>query len=593
MKKKYSTGILTASFLAAALLAGCGGTETAVAESVVLREGDTVQKQVLTEDGPIMDREELYEDEDETSVVTMYLTVRSGNAADNTDHTWTEINSHSTYYYDENNLERFNVEAILQVGDENGPVEGEFGYGEVIPNAAVQVRGQTSSRANQKNYKVRIKEGKGNYRGQRTLALNKHVSDVVRFRNKLAYDMIKEIPQMMGARTQFVHLYVKDETEGGSGAFEDYGLYTLVEQMNRTYLENHGLDRRGSLYKVNFFEWYPYEPLMKLKTDSDYDTKEFEEYLEIKGNDDHSKLQEVLEELEDYTIPIEDIVEKHFNVENLCYWIAFHMLIGNYDVGSRNSYLYSPLNSEKWYIITWDNDVSFSRTYYGMTGYSEGMSWERGLTQFLHLRLFERMFKEEKYRQALDLAISDLKENYLTEEKVRERVERYAAVVKPFVYRMPDLAYARRDADVYDEIIAAMPGEIELNYQYYLESLEKPWPFYVGVPQVMDDKLSITWDVAYDLDHEEITYSFILASDYEFQNVIASEENIRIPGVTVNVPGPGQYFIRVRAKNASGYEQDCYDYYSVDEIGKVYGTKCFYIEEDGTITEYVDVLGDQ
>lgn len=593
MKKKYSTGILTASFLAAALLAGCGGTETAVAESVVLREGDTVQKQVLTEDGPIMDREELYEDEDETSVVTMYLTVRSGNAADNTDHTWTEINSHSTYYYDENNLERFNVEAILQVGDENGPVEGEFGYGEVIPNAAVQVRGQTSSRANQKNYKVRIKEGKGNYRGQRTLALNKHVSDVVRFRNKLAYDMIKEIPQMMGARTQFVHLYVKDETEGGSGAFEDYGLYTLVEQMNRTYLENHGLDRRGSLYKVNFFEWYPYEPLMKLKTDSDYDTKEFEEYLEIKGNDDHSKLQEVLEELEDYTIPIEDIVEKHFNVENLCYWIAFHMLIGNYDVGSRNSYLYSPLNSEKWYIITWDNDVSFSRTYYGMTGYSEGMSWERGLTQFLHLRLFERMFKEEKYRQALDLAISDLKENYLTEEKVRERVERYAAVVKPFVYRMPDLAYARRDADVYDEIIAAMPGEIELNYQYYLESLEKPWPFYVGVPQVMDDKLSITWDVSYDLDHEEITYSFILASDYEFQNVIASEENIRIPGVTVNVPGPGQYFIRVRAKNASGYEQDCYDYYSVDEIGKVYGAKCFYIEEDGTITEYVDVLGDQ
>lgn len=45
----------------------------------------------------------------------------------------------------------------------------------------------------------------------------------LRFRNKLAYDLMKDIPQMISARTQFVHLYVKDETEGGSGVFEDYG----------------------------------------------------------------------------------------------------------------------------------------------------------------------------------------------------------------------------------------------------------------------------------------------------------------------------------------------------------------------------------
>ena len=54
----------------------------------------------------------------------------------------------------------------------------------------------------------------GEWRGQRTIALNKHVSDVFRFRNKLAYDLMKDIPQMMSARTQFVHLYVKDTTEG-------------------------------------------------------------------------------------------------------------------------------------------------------------------------------------------------------------------------------------------------------------------------------------------------------------------------------------------------------------------------------------------
>lgn len=54
----------------------------------------------------------------------------------------------------------------------------------------------------------------------------------LRFRNKMAYDLIRGIDQMMGLRTQFVHLYVKDETSG-SNSFDDYGLYTQVEQLNK------------------------------------------------------------------------------------------------------------------------------------------------------------------------------------------------------------------------------------------------------------------------------------------------------------------------------------------------------------------------
>ena len=73
----------------------------------------------------------------------------------------------------------------------------------------------------------------------------------MRFRNKMAYDLIKGIPQMMGLRTQFVHLYVKDNTDGSSDAFQDYGLYTQVEQLNKTALKTHGLDSKGQLYKVN------------------------------------------------------------------------------------------------------------------------------------------------------------------------------------------------------------------------------------------------------------------------------------------------------------------------------------------------------
>lgn len=76
----------------------------------------------------------------------------------------------------------------------------------------------------------------------------------LRFRNKMAYDLIRGIDQMMGLRTQFVHLYVKDETSG-SDSFDDYGLYTQVEQLNKTALQVHGLDQerptvQGQLLRI-------------------------------------------------------------------------------------------------------------------------------------------------------------------------------------------------------------------------------------------------------------------------------------------------------------------------------------------------------
>lgn len=533
----------------------------------------------------VLEDKSVYQEDEEDSVVTMYLTVRRGNKGDNTDHTWAEINEHSAYYYEENGLPRFNCEALLQVGDENGPKEGEFGYGEEASNAAVQIRGQTSSQLEQKNYKIRIKAGKGSWRGQRTLALNKHVVDPLRFTNKLCYDLIKDVPQMIGARTQFVHLYVKDETEGEDSEFVDYGLYTQVEQMNRTYLSNHGLDKKGQLYKINFFEWFRYEDVIMKEDDPAYDEDAFEEYAEIKGDRDHSKLIEVLEAVNDYSVPIGETAEKYFDLDNLFYWAAFHILVGNYDTGARNLYIYSPQNMDKWYFISWDNDSAFRRTYHKTIQYTEGESWERGLTQFTGLVLFKRLFQLEEYRKMLDDAVNDLRENYLLKSRINKKIKAYRRVVEPFQFTEPDSSYFRAGGrEQYDFLAKSLASEVEQNYQYYLESLENPWPFYVGMPRVEDGKLHVTWDAAYDPDGENITYSVILARDYEFTDVVDQKENVHIPGIDLRKPEAGTYFLRIRAKNESGYEQDCFDYYPGSGKGKIYGAYIFHIDEKGKIT---------
>ena len=590
------TGIKKINLISAVLvsLSLCGGC-------TLEKAGNSSQDQTVQEDNKteqvkaekaekeeineihLRDKDSLYENEDDTSVVTKFLTESKGNSSENTYHTWKEINSYSVYDYEDMGVERYQVAGLLQVGDENGPTEGEVGYGERVPNATVQIRGQTSSQNAQKNYKIELKKNKGTWRGQRTINLNKHMTEGMRFRNKLAYDLIRGIPQMVGLRTQFVHLYVKDNTEEPGGKFEDYGIYTQVEQLNKTALKSHGLDSNGQLYKINSFEFYRYEDIIKKEDDAGYDKTAFEKMLEIKGDSDHTKLIDMLTDLNDYSIGIEDVLKEHFDEENIVYWMAFQILMGNVDTQNRNVYLYSPLNSDIWYFIAWDNDGCLMRPEYELRNFSDQNSWEKGISNYWGNILFQRCLKSRSFREKLNDAILDLRE-YLNKDMLTSKIESYKNVLKPYLYLMPDAEYEPLTSEQYDQIAASLPDEIEKNYQLYLESLETPMPFYIGVPTIDGDKLKFNWDVSYDLDAEDITYSVEVARDYLFRDVIYQNTTLIVPEAEMDLPEAGQYFVRVRATNTSGKTQDAFDYYVTDE-GKYYGMRCFYITEDSTVEE--------
>ncbi|WP_026661934.1 CotH kinase family protein [Butyrivibrio proteoclasticus] len=528
-------------------------------------------------------RDNAYLYKDDNSVITMYLTVREGNASEGTDHTWEEINSYSAYYYDEEGIDRYKAEALLQVGNERGIPEGNLGYGETTPNAIVQIRGQTSSRNPQKNYKIELKPNKGSWNGQTTIALNKHMTDGLRFRNKMGFDLLSGIDELMSLRTQFVHLYVNDLTDGEDEGFEDYGLYTQVEQLNKTALRTHGLDRAGYLYKINFFEFFRYEDVIRVTTDPRYNKDEFEKYLEIKGNDDHTKLITMLEDVNDYGIPIEEVIDKHFDMENLTYYLAFNILTGNYDTQSRNSYLYSPLNEDTWYFYLWDLDTIFRKDENDILGRIEAGSWERGISNYWGNVLFQRCLKSGEFRDALDSAILDVKD-YLSREKLQGMVEEYSSIVNPYLFTEPDISQVLVTEEENKEIAEKLPDLVDEYYGQYKESFEKPMPFYIGTPEKSGVRMNYFWDASYDLDQEDISYKVIVARDLECKDIVTSYEGEWTSFTEAMLPA-GEYFIKATATNESGYTQDAFDYYETED-GKYYGIKCFYVNLDGSISEY-------
>ena len=576
----------------AGLCAGCavlpaGSAESAAGSQTASgnKAADKVEKAPLEDINSVhlRDNPELYTVYDDSGVVTMYLTVSRGNDSENTNHSWAEINHYSVYDYEAMGVPRYQVAALLQVGDENGPVVGELGYDTLTPNATVQIRGQTSSRYTQKNYKIKLKKNKGSWRGQRTIALNKHMGEGLRFRNKMAYDLIKGIDQMMGLRTQFVHLYVKDLTNSSSGVFEDYGLYTQVEQLNKTALKAHGLDSTGQLYKVNFFEFYRYEDAIKLTSDPTYDRSVFEHYLEIKGNSDHTKLIQMLADLNDESQSMELILEKYFDVENITYWLAFQLMTGNIDTQSRNMYLYSPQNSDTWYILDWDNDGMLGRTEHEIKSFSEGKSWQSGISNYWGNTLFRRALQSRSFREELEKAVQNIRA-FMNEERIETMVAHYRSIVEQYIWKMPDILNLPITKDEYNLIAENIPEEIEDNYRRYNESYKYPMPFFIGTPSMQNGALQLNWDSSYDFNAEDIVYTVELARDYQFRQVLYRQEHVVLPVAQAESPGAGQYFIRVRATNASGYTQDAFDYYVID-TGKVYGVKCFYIQPDGTVVE--------
>lgn len=576
MRRILSLLIAAVSALA---LAGC---DDALRKGVasLLSPGETYEKESVG-GYEFEDLKDIYTDSG--GIITMYLTVGKGLASEGADHTWAEVNEHPTGWYDSLGIEPYKCDALLQVGDEIGPLSGEFGYGEVNANATVRLRGKGASEKPQKSYRIDIKNGKGSWNGQKAVLLNKHSADPLRFRQKLAYDLMATIPGMFSARTWFVHLYVKDRSEGEDGLFEDYGLYTAVEQINKKYLRNRNLDADGNFYKAENFDWRPHVDVIMPATSPNFDQNAFEDILEIKGDPDHTKLINMLAAIDREETPIGDIVDKYFDRDNLYSWLAFHILMGNRDIEAENYYLYSPQGSDEFYFISWDNDKILPEAYEKLKDENFSPGWSHGIFPLVSARLFERMFQDAECRQRLQDTVDDLRENYLTDEAISEAAVKYSDLIKSSVFSYPDSAYERVTESDYDILTEALTTEIESNYKAFCDSLSEPWPFNISAPAANGDKITFSWEDAY-LYGGKSVYTVELSQSPDFENCIFSLNDLDKNEYTCDALPEGQYFLYVRANGPSGYSQDAKQYYLTETDRTVFGTLCFYVAPNGGIS---------
>lgn len=462
------------------------------------------------------------------------------------------------------------VSVLLKRLEDGESRPGLLGYGLTEPNAVLEQRGQSARLHEKKSYQVNLLKSGGLFKGHEILNFNKHVEDPTKIYNKLSFDLFAESNQLLSLQTNFVNLWIKDLNKN-SPNFIDYGLFTQVEEVDENYFKKRNLDSNGHLYKAKIFEFREYPEAIKLADDPDYSKDDFEYRLDIEGLEEHSKLIKMLKDVNNPLIPINDVIEKHFNRENYLTWLASNILLGNVDTASGNYYLYSPQESTTWYFIPWDYDKS-------LRAYTTDADWKEGLTNYWGSVLHKRFLKNDNNREALTQKVDELFSTVYSSENISKRINAYEPILRESFSKEPD---KKSEAEI-DALIKALHEthkDIWENKMTYYDTLEKPMPFHLGTVVDQGEYVSIHWEESYDFQGQAITYELMISDQPTMDPIVYQFDNLKDTEFILEDLPSGRYYYKVIAKNSEGLTQEPFDIYIDQKTGLYYfGVKTFYIE---------------
>lgn len=178
-----------------------------------------------------------------------------------------------------------------------------------------------------------------------------------------------------------------------------FSVQVFVEQVDEEYLQRHGLDPEGALYKMYSNMSTP---------DGQKKTREYE---------DNSDLLALVDGIALTGTAQEKYLFDNINLPSIVNYAAVNTIINDTDHGSKNYYAYRDTNgSGQWRYLPWDKDLTFGKKwnssdlllddtlYY--TGNLEATSWNRLLGAIYSNSRTEEMY-DRRLRSLVDLLLKE------------------------------------------------------------------------------------------------------------------------------------------------------------------------------------------
>lgn len=298
--------------------------------------------------------------------------------------------------------------------------------GVVYPKTGVKYKGNSSynNQSKKKPFRIDFSEyiDSQAHEGLKKLVLNNAFKDPTFLREKLMLDFLQAhgIP---APRATFARLYVNDHY---------WGLYSVVEDVNKTFLKDRFDNKGGNLFKG--------DPKGTL-TWKGWDQTLYQTDYELKTNEtqnDWSDLIRLSNALNNSTAAqLPDSLGKYLNLDSwFSYWAA-HNLFVNLDsyVGSGHNYfIYHNTDTDKFEWITWDVNEAFANFQMGITPANLKTLPFTFIPQPPNQRpIMNRLLMDANFKQDLADRLCTLLSDF-TNAALDPHIDSLADLIRPHVY---------------------------------------------------------------------------------------------------------------------------------------------------------------
>lgn len=271
--------------------------------------------------------------------------------------------------------------------------------------------------------------------GFKQLNLNNNYADGSLMREKISSDLFGDFG-LASAKTSFCIVNV-DYGEGS----QFLGVYTLVEEMDDTGIENQFGDDSGNLYKpdgtaASFASGtYNNDEMGKKNNDTE------EDYSDVKALYDVINSEERERDIEGWKSNLEGI----FNVDGFLKWLAANTVMQNWDTYgnmTHNYYLYHNPETNKLEWIPWDNNEALQ------DGKGNRGALSLGLDEVTdQWPLIYYLINDSEYKAVYDNYLKQFTEEVFTEEKMIESYNNYFDIIKDYAYQEEEASQSRQSFD--------------------------------------------------------------------------------------------------------------------------------------------------
>jgi len=230
--------------------------------------------------------------------------------------------------------------------------------GELIDSIGIRQKGFAShfgSLGNKKSMKIDFNHfvGGKKYDGLKKININNGYGDPAIQRDKLCYNIMNKAG-VSASRTSYARIYLNDQY---------WGLYLLVEQVDRTFLKDNFENSDGNLFKNmsnSELNWLgldssSYQSIFELKTDPNAEAwPNLVNLMDVINRSDDDEFKEEISQV--------------FDVDLYLKVLAVDVATGNWDSyieHGRNFYMYQDADSGRFNWIPWDYNFALGGTFGG------------------------------------------------------------------------------------------------------------------------------------------------------------------------------------------------------------------------------------